>query len=52
MIAVNIHSFSECAIEAVDYWMSRCAELKIEYLFIVPDTSAVWNQATRLVPTQ
>ena len=38
-LAVNIHSFSECAIEAVDYWVSRCAELKVEYLFIVPDIS-------------
>jgi hypothetical protein len=31
-LAVNIHSFSECAIEAVDYWISRC-------LFIVPNIS-------------
>jgi hypothetical protein len=38
-VAVNIHSFVECAIEAVDYWVSRCAELKIEYLFIVPSIS-------------
>ena len=36
-LAVNIHSFSECAVEAVAYWVSRCAELKIEYLFIVPN---------------
>lgn len=36
-LAVNIHSFSECATEAVDYWVSRCAELKVEYLFIVPN---------------
>jgi SAM-dependent methyltransferase len=38
-LAVSIHSFSECSIEAVDYWLSRCAELKIEYLFIVPNVS-------------
>ena len=47
-LAVNVHSFSECAIEAVDYWISRCAELKIEYLFIVPDTSAEGGEALRL----
>ena len=47
-LAVNIHSFSECPIEAVDYWISRCAELKIEYLFIVPDTSADGGEALRL----
>jgi SAM-dependent methyltransferase len=48
-LAVNIHSFSECAIEAVDYWVSRCAELEIEYLFIVPDMSAEGGEALRLV---
>jgi hypothetical protein len=47
-LALNIHSFSECAIEAVDYWISRCAELKIEYLFIVPDTSEEGGEALRL----
>jgi hypothetical protein len=48
-LAVNIHSFSECAIEAVDYWVSRCAELKVEYLFIVPDLSEEGGEALRLV---
>jgi hypothetical protein len=48
-LAVNIHSFSECAIEAVDYWVSRCAELKVEYLFIVPSGSAEGGKAVRLV---
>jgi hypothetical protein len=47
-LAVNIHSFSECAIEAVDYWISRCAELKVEYLFIVPDLSEEGGEALRL----
>ncbi len=47
-LAVNIHSFSECAIEAVEYWISRCAELKVEYLFIVPNISA-GEKAVRLV---
>jgi hypothetical protein len=47
-LAVNIHSFSECAIEAVDYWVSRCAELKIPYLFIVPNMSADGEKAVRL----
>lgn len=39
-LAINIHSFSECAIEAIEYWIRRCAELEIEYLFIVPNDSA------------
>jgi hypothetical protein len=48
-LAVNIHSFSECAIEAVDYWVSRCAELKVEYLFIVPNVSKEGEKAVRLI---
>jgi hypothetical protein len=48
-LAVNIHSFSECAFQAVDYWISRCAALDIEYLFIVPDMSAEGGEALRLV---
>ncbi len=48
-LAVSIHSFSECAIEAVDYWLSRCAELKIEYLFIVPNMSGREGKAVRLM---
>jgi hypothetical protein len=47
-LAVNILSFSECAIEAVEYWISRCAELKIEHLFIVPNISD-GDDAVRLV---
>ena len=48
-LAVSIHSFSECSIEAVDYWLSRCAELKIEYLFIVPNVSGEGGKAVRLM---
>lgn len=48
-VAVNIHSFSECAIEVVDYWVSRCAELKIPYLFIVPNMSAKGGEVVRLL---
>jgi hypothetical protein len=36
-IAINIHSFSECPIAAVDYWCRRCAQLGIKYLFVVPN---------------
>jgi SAM-dependent methyltransferase len=47
-LAINIHSFSECTIGAVDYWVSRCAELKIEHLFIVPNWSRSGGEALRL----
>jgi hypothetical protein len=46
-LAVNIHSFSECPAKAIDYWLKRCAELAIEYLFIVPDGSAKGGELRR-----
>jgi SAM-dependent methyltransferase len=39
-LAINIHSFSECSAEAVNYWMGRCAAPGIKYLFVVPNRSA------------
>jgi hypothetical protein len=48
-LAVNIHSFSECSIEAVDYWVSRCAELAVEYLFIIPNMSAHGEKTVRMI---
>jgi SAM-dependent methyltransferase len=48
-LAVSIHSFSECSIEAVDYWLSRCVDLQIEYLFIVPNVSGEGTNAVRLM---
>lgn len=46
-LAVNIHSFSECSAQAIDYWIGRCAQLAIEYLFIVPDGSARGGEMRR-----
>ena len=46
-LAVNIHSFSECSAKAIDYWIKRCAELAIEYLFIVPNGSAHGGEPRR-----
>jgi len=36
-LAVNVHSFSECRLEAVEWWMSRVDHLRVPYLFIVPN---------------
>src|SRR5207253_2638738 len=36
-IAVNIHSFSECRLEAIAWWTSRLARSRIEHLFVVPN---------------
>ncbi len=37
-LAVNIHSFSECRLEAIDWWLSLLARHQVPYLFIVPNS--------------
>lgn len=37
-LAVNIHSFSECSLEAIGWWLDRIAERNIDWLLIVPNT--------------
>jgi hypothetical protein len=36
-IAVNVHSFSECRIEAIDWWLGLLARSGVRYLMIVPN---------------
>jgi hypothetical protein len=36
-IVVNIHSFSECTLEAVRWWMSLLQQSRVPYLFLVPN---------------
>jgi len=36
-IAVNVHSFSECSIAAIDWWVSLLARSKVQNLMIVPN---------------
>jgi SAM-dependent methyltransferase len=38
-VAVNIHSFSECSLEAIEWWLSLLAGAEIRHLFIVPNAS-------------
>ncbi len=38
-IAINIHSFSECQISAVDWWLSLLQRTGVRHLFIVPNTA-------------
>ena len=35
-IACNIHSWSECTADAIQWWMGQIIRLEIPYLFIVP----------------
>lgn len=36
-LAINIHSFPECRISAIDWWVSRLQEYGVKHLFIVPN---------------
>jgi len=36
-VALNIHSFSECTYDAVEWWLQRVRKLDIPYLMIVPN---------------
>lgn len=35
-LAVNIHSWSECTNEAINFWLDLISDLKVPYLFVVP----------------
>jgi putative sugar O-methyltransferase len=35
-IAVNIHSWSECTLNSINFWLDRLADLDVQYLFVVP----------------
>jgi hypothetical protein len=36
-VAVNIHSFSECSIPAIEWWLSLLNKHRVSYLMIVPN---------------
>ncbi len=38
-LAVNIHSFSECSLDAIEWWISLVAAAGIPYFFIIPNAS-------------
>jgi hypothetical protein len=37
-LAVNVHSFAECSLETIRWWLARIAERNVEWLLIVPNT--------------
>ncbi|GAC1385106.1 MAG: hypothetical protein NVSMB48_21570 [Marmoricola sp.] len=37
-LAVNVHSFSECSVAAIRWWLQRLSERRVEWLLIVPNT--------------
>lgn len=38
-LAVNIHSFSECSLEAIDWWLALLSANNVKNLFIVPNAA-------------
>lgn len=38
-LAVNIHSFSECGIDAIKFWIEYIRKLNVSYVFIVPNAN-------------
>lgn len=36
-LAANVHSWSECPIEAIRWWLAQLARLEIPHLFVVPN---------------
>lgn len=47
-LAINIHSFSECSIQAIEWWLSLLANYKVKYLMVVPNA---FNNAGELLLT-
>jgi hypothetical protein len=37
-VALNIHSFSECSLASIEYWLDLVARAETPWLFIVPNT--------------
>jgi hypothetical protein len=46
-LAVNIHSFSECTLDAVEWWVDRLARNGVKHLLIVPNAGNHGGQLLR-----
>lgn len=46
-LAINVHSFSECSIDAIKGWLDILADFNVPYLMLVPN--ALDNGGTRLL---
>jgi SAM-dependent methyltransferase len=36
-LAMNVHSFSECTLDAITWWLAQLARLEVPHLFLVPN---------------
>jgi SAM-dependent methyltransferase len=39
-LAVNVHSFSECNLAAIEWWLDQVVRLRVPHLFVVPNEPA------------
>lgn len=44
-LAINIHSFSECTLDAIDWWVSRLAKSGVPNLLVIPNQPDVRSGA-------
>jgi len=47
LLAVNIHSFSECSRSSIGWWLDLLTKHRVPYIFVVPN--AEWHGGTRLL---
>ena len=48
-LAINIHSFPECTIPAIEWWVGSLASLGVKYLMIVPNRVCECGEQLKLV---
>jgi hypothetical protein len=36
-LAINIHSFSECTLAAITWWLQQLVRLKVPYFMLIPN---------------
>jgi len=49
-VATNIHSFSECTLDTIHWWMALLKRHRVPYLMVAPN--ADWHQGKQLLSTE
>lgn len=49
-LAINVHSFPECTIAAIDWWLSLLEKRAVRYLMVVPN--ALWVHGEQLITNE
>jgi len=43
-LAVNIHSWSECSLKSINFWLDFISKLKVSHLFVVPHSADFFSR--------